>query len=298
MQLKSVLPALFLALLAACGGGGGGGSSGPTDVQFTSFSGLGPNQRANMTGISQTASGTAIPQVGGFLVSSVALGGFDDASSRAQLTYDANRNLSAMSFTAPQSSASFSGPSCSSGAVCAAQTSTSIGVLGNPSFHAWNYQTYGVWAQQPSPTTFQTGAISVGAATPGSAVPTTGNATFTGFSSGFFTENMQPYFSSALVSAAVDWSARTVNFTTSNTTIGNLLSGGTLAAPDLDLSGTLQYSPGSNQFTGAVNATRNTMTGSATGRFYGPAAQEMGGVFGLQGSNTSSYVGAFGARRP
>ena len=55
MQFKSVLPAFFLALLAACGGGGGGGSSGPTDVQFTSFSGLGPNQRANMTGISQTA---------------------------------------------------------------------------------------------------------------------------------------------------------------------------------------------------------------------------------------------------
>ena len=297
MQLKSVLPAFSLVLLAACGGGGGGGSSGPTDVVFTSFAGLGPSQRTSITGISQTGSGTATPVVGGFLVNSVALGGFDEANSRAQLTYDGNRNLSAMSFTAPQSSASFSGTSCS-GAVCTAETSTSVGVLGNPSFHAWNYQTYGVWALQPSPTTFQTGAISVGAATPGSAVPTTGNATFTGFSSGFFTENMQPYFSSALVSAAVDWSARTVNFTTSNTTIGNLNSGGTLAASDLDLSGTLNYSPGANQFTGAVSATRNTMSGSATGRFYGPTAQEMGGVFGLQGSNTSSYVGAFGARRP
>src|SRR5687767_11405143 len=174
---RYALPASFLILLAACGGGGGGGGGGPTDVAFTSFSALGANQRANMTGISQTASGSATSVVGGFLVNSVALGSLDTANSRAQITLDGNRNISAFSFTAPQSSASFpSGVDCSAGAACAAETATSVGALGNPFFASnnWNFQTYGVWATLSSPTTFQVGAMSMGAATPGNAVPTGG----------------------------------------------------------------------------------------------------------------------------
>jgi hypothetical protein len=265
-----------------------------------SFDTMRANERANMTGISQTASGTGTPVVGGLLVDSVSLGPLDTGNTRAQITFDGNRNISAFSFTAPQSSASFSGVDCSAGSVCTAETATSVGVLGNPSFHGWNYQTFGVWLAETSPTTFQVGALSVGAATPGSAVPTTGSATFTGFTSGFYTENRQPFVSSALVSATVTWSTQSIAFSTSNTTIGNLNSGGTIAASDLDLTGTLSYALGSNQFNGGVTAARNGgMSGSATGRFYGPTAQEMGGVYSLTGAiNNSALIGAFGARRP
>jgi hypothetical protein len=119
-----------------------------------------------MNGISQTASGSGTPVVGGLLMdpNTVVLAPLDSSlNTRAQITFDGNRNISAMSFAAPQSSAGFSlGVDCSSGPLCVAENATSAGVLANPSFHNWNYQTYGVWLAQPSPSTFQAGAISVG----------------------------------------------------------------------------------------------------------------------------------------
>jgi hypothetical protein len=38
------------------------------------------------------------------------------------------------------------------------------------------------------------------------------------------------------------------------------------------------------------------MTGNATGNFYGPSAQEIGGTFALTGGG-ASYLGAFGGKR-
>jgi hypothetical protein len=134
-------------------------------------------------------------------------------------------------------------------------------------------------------------------------VPTTGNATFTGFTSGFYSENMQPFFTSATVSAIVNFDTRNIAFSTSNTFIGNLNTGGApIPATDLNLTGTLIYGAGSNQFAGGVTATRFSLSGSATGRFYGAAAPEMGGVYSLTGRGVgigpTHLIGAFGARRP
>jgi len=75
-----------------------------------------------------------------------------------------------------------------------------------------------------------------------------------------------------------------------------LLSGSFSANTALDLTGSLSYNAGSNQFTGNVNNTGSTLTGTATGRFYGPAAQEIGGTFGLTGS-AGYYGGGFGAKK-
>jgi hypothetical protein len=38
------------------------------------------------------------------------------------------------------------------------------------------------------------------------------------------------------------------------------------------------------------------MTGVATGKFYGPTAQEIGGTFAVTGGG-ASYFGAFGGKR-
>jgi hypothetical protein len=67
----------------------------------------------------------------------------------------------------------------------------------------------------------------------------------------------------------------------------------------LDITGTLTYNAGSNQFTSLtpITAPRNSLSGNATGRFYSPTAQEMGGVYSLTGQNGSALVGAFGARQ-
>ena len=48
------------------------------------------------------------------------------------------------------------------------------------------------------------------------------------------------------------------------------------------MNGTLNHAAGSNQFTGTVTATG--LSGSATGNFYGPAAQEIGGIYNLTGT--------------
>ena len=65
-----------------------------------------------------------------------------------------------------------------------------------------------------------------------------------------------------------------------------------------DLGGTLTYSPATNTFTGTLTNAGGTMSGSSTGRYYGPAAQELGGVFTVKSANTSeSLTGAYGGRR-
>jgi hypothetical protein len=40
------------------------------------------------------------------------------------------------------------------------------------------------------------------------------------------------------------------------------------------------------------------MSGTSNGQFYGPAAQELGGVFALKSATTvETFVGAYGAKR-
>jgi hypothetical protein len=39
------------------------------------------------------------------------------------------------------------------------------------------------------------------------------------------------------------------------------------------------------------------LTGNSTGQFYGPNAEELGGVFLLQGSGVETYAGAYGAKQ-
>jgi hypothetical protein len=101
------------------------------------------------------------------------------------------------------------------------------------------------------------------------------------------------------MTATVDFGARTVDFRTTGTTIGNLSTGGSpISRPGLDLRGNLGYAAGTNQFTGGVSTADTSLNGSATGRFYGPAAQEIGGVYSLTGAGQSSLIGGFGGKRP
>ena len=83
----------------------------------------------------------------------------------------------------------------------------------------------------------------------------------------------------------------------------DLNSGTVSAAAFLNLNGTLAYAQGSNQFTGNVTAPGVALHGSATGRFYGPAAQELGGTYRLTpddpfGNPRATMMGGFGGKRP
>jgi hypothetical protein len=98
------------------------------------------------------------------------------------------------------------------------------------------------------------------------------------------------------MSADIDFVARSLDFETTNTKITpDLLTES--PASTLNMTGTLNYTAGSNQFTGNVS-TVGGLTGTATGRFYGPTAQEIGGTFGVTGAGVTTYGGAFGGKQP
>ena len=130
-------------------------------------------------------------------------------------------------------------------------------------------------------------------------MPGTGTATFTGLASGFYVDNLGiPYFTAANMSANADFGARTIGFSTTNSTMSDLNTGaGPMSATGLNLSGTLTYTSGSSRFTGSVTSV-NGMSGNANGRFYGPNAEEIGGVYGVAATGVGSMLGAFGGRRP
>ena len=105
------------------------------------------------------------------------------------------------------------------------------------------------------------------------------------------------------VEAVVDFATRSINFMTTGTELSNHLSDPIGLSDtirnftdrlDLDMTGTLTYDQGSNHFTGTVT-TVGGFTGTANGLFYGPAAEEIGGTFVIQGGNVASYIGGFGA---
>lgn len=91
-----------------------------------------------------------------------------------------------------------------------------------------------------------------------------------------------------VMAATVNYATRSIAFSTSN----SQFNAGPVLAPNLDMSGTLTYAPGQNLFAGTV--TSATMTGTASGRFYGPNAQEIGGIYSLSGGGAGHYGAFFG----
>jgi len=176
--------------------------------------------------------------------------------------------------------------------------SGNVALVANPYALGWNYQSFGAWNQQKTGGSGTISVSSFGQATPGSAVPTSGSATFTGKSSGFYVSPTgQGSIAAADVTVNANFSTRSLGFNTSATTIARDLKA-PIAAPQLNLSGTLTYSAGTSAFAGTLTNAGGTMSGSSKGQFYGPAAQELGGVFNLKSSTSAeALTGAYGAKR-
>ena len=168
-------------------------------------------------------------------------------------------------------------------------------LVANPYVLGSNYQSFGVWDAGPSQ---GIGQISYGAITPGSSVPSSGSATFAGKLAGFYiSPNGQGSMAVADLSIAVNFEARSLGFNSSGTFISRNPDVKT-DAPNLNLSGTATWTSGSNVFNGSLTNAGGTMTGPTNGLFYGPAGQELGGVFALRSRSTSETLsGAYGARR-
>jgi len=248
-----------------------------------------------MSGSATTISGTQTSNGPVTSVSPAANG-----ASNLTLGFDSQRQLTALTIAAPESNLSFDRSaghsiSCGGGGTCSASSPTASAVIGDALGSGWNYQTYGVWAVQSGPTSFVLGGMSAGNATPGNAVPTTGAATFFGNSSGYFIDSAGTRSAtSAAMIANVDFQNRAIGFTTLDTTLVNSTTGAASSKKELDLSGSLSWAAGVNNFSGQVQTRDANLNGSASGKFYGPTAQEIGGTYQLGGAGVSRMVGGFG----
>ncbi|MDO4643268.1 MAG: transferrin-binding protein-like solute binding protein [Cardiobacteriaceae bacterium] len=176
----------------------------------------------------------------------------------------------------------------------------------NPAVAGWSYQTFGNFFGDSNSGYLKNrrdvlvGYQSIGNPTLTSQMPTAGSADYTGIS--------HAYYNSAQVTMHnkihADFGARNLNYETTSPAILHTfetLNGHVIEErPDLNLSGSASWAAGSGDFSGNVNAA-NGLSGELKGRFYGPNAEEIGGVYGMQGKdsngNAIQYVGGFGGKR-
>lgn len=299
--MKKLVIIAMGSALTACGGGGS------TNVipNFTSWSAIQPNSTVTVSG--DSAQGNYSWNSGTDKLTAITVGTQRSGATFSQ-TLDANRQTTAVNFTtADGTNLSFTSPTDTFGylisntdvqAVVSAD-GTKYALAGTASRLGFDYQSFGVWVTGAGTGSGTYGAASFGSATPASSIPTSGTATYTGVTGGRYSESDGSYyFTSSALTSNVNFAARTVSFVTSGSNqSANLTSGSFSSNPALNLNGTLTYSAGSNQFTGVVENSNSSLTGNATGRFYGPTAQEIGGTFGVTGAGLSAYGGGFGAHQ-
>jgi hypothetical protein len=149
---------------------------------------------------------------------------------------------------------------------------------------------YGLWTStMKGPNT--AGAVAFGNLTPSASVPTSGNATFTGFTVGVGgSSNSNAAYvvqGNAQIKANFSTGAVTTNLT--NLTVDPIPIAPMSTLPDL--SGTSTIS--GNAYSGPLSG--GNLTGTINGNFYGPAAQETAGVWQASGG-ANVWIGSFGAK--
>lgn len=296
----SILAATLL--LSACGGGGGGSVSPPGSavVTFTSW-------RDDVAGktVKVDGGGKQVSYVyQGGAISSVTEQGYGNVT--AYFTFDAGSNLTHLTLTSSVTEADFGGGQISTLAkdndFVTAKSTSGEAIISNPASTFWDYQSFGVWETYTA-SGGEYGAMSVGRTTVGMDIPATGSAAFTGKVVGSYVDvSGQGHTALANLTVGVNWGTQSMTFDTTNTEISsNWSSSPFTPKPELDITGMMTYAPGTNGFTsndlstaGAITGELK-LTGSSTGQFYGPNAEELGGVFFLQGTGVETYSGAYGA---
>lgn len=313
MKFKNLLTSIFLlpvvgimGLLTGCGGSGTGGAG----SAFVRWSAITPPDTVTVSGISTEASYTAPgPE---YLVTGVTDLGISSNSS-VSITYAVDESITAISITTPNGTIGWDE---ASGDILgeeppllyasnAGETSFAIAVNPLDPLVNWDYQTFGIWLDGYGTGSGKFGGISVGAPTAGSAIPTSSGADFEGLTLGAYVDpEGVSYLTVSDLVVEVDFGARELGFGTADTTIIDPVTAASSSASYLNMSGTLSYDLGVNSFTGGVTALGQDigelMTGTAEGQFYGPNAEELGGVFKLTGTgegSIESYSGAFGAQQ-
>jgi hypothetical protein len=285
---------LLLAIFALIFISGCAGKKSSSNGEFTSWSAVSPNVLAQFSNGNST------------VISTTGTISQTDSNVNASILLDSGYNISSVILNQTATNAvTFSvaagdtivKDTTGANSILTNQKSTSIGILANQTYYGYQYQTYGAWGAWGN-AGVGGNAVSVGSLTASSNIPTSGSAVFTGGANGYLIDGLKySYVTSASMSATVNFAARQVAFSTSGTTIVGKTSGTTLAISGLDLTGSMSYSAGTNKMTGSVTSASG-MSGSMIANFYGPAANEIGGTYGLtQTSSGNSLVGGFGGKR-
>ena len=303
--------ALVFSLLSACGGGGGSGGSvnstpTPPPAAFSSFATVQTGASTLVGGDTREGS-LQIENTGAILQQGVTTP--TEGTGSATFTLNSARQITGLTISGAQSSVVFDGSSTAetlfrNGVPVATAVYNASGsnqaLYGDPYVLGFNYQTFGVWGTGlVTGQSGKFGAISVGAKTNASAVPTTGSVTYRGYAGGIYTDGAT-YRYAADATFDVNFGSRSVAFSTRNQTLTSVLTGVTSATGMLQMSGIMTYGAGSTKFSG--NLTANgltsllTLSGTGSGTFYGPTANELGGTFFLRGP-TTTLVGGFGGKQ-
>lgn len=312
--IKKTSSITFVFLLAACGGGGGGGggSSSQPSTSFTSWSNVSPGQTVRLEGISFNADYTAPSPT--FAVTQVS--NFSEANSTVSITYDGQQNPTAIRLSSGSKSKTFStssgdtlgnlgdyiGSAWSDISFATDASGENIALAAEPysSNINWNYQSFGAWETGRGTGSGYAAVTSVGRSTQGASIPTSGTGVYTGYSGGIAlsTDGTRDFVISSNFRASANFSNRQVSIQATNSgaydPVNDILYNG---AQVFNYTGNLTYNSGSNSLTGALTTTTN-YSGTAKGQFYGPNAEELGGIFEITSYNgVGIYTGAFGAKR-
>jgi hypothetical protein len=291
------------SMLSACGGGGGGGGTvGPSQplVTTTVNSWRDPvaGKNIKIDGLGKEVSYTFDP--GSQLITSISQPP-RDVSASATFVFDDTSALIGLFLTSGSTPvAAFDQISvmAADADFVTAASATSTAIMSNPKSTAWDYQSFGVWENGLDAGNGLHGAVSLGAPSPVGAIPLVDGATFTGKVVGSYVSAAGQGHTTVLANLAVgfDLGNNSLSFETTGTRIS---SDGTIftLTPGLDMAGqTLTYAGTTNSFSGNLT-TASGLTGNSTGQFYGPNAEELGGVFFLHGTGLETYSGAYGAKR-
>lgn len=161
-----------------------------------------------------------------------------------------------------------------------------------------NWTAYGNWAVTDAAETSGTvGYFSAGYETPVASLPTTGTGHYTGAMTGTAFNSTGTYSLAGNTDILVDWSSSAVTGSLTGVTATN--GAASQAWNDIGFTGSMSGSgfagtasvttlPGGTASLGAA------ATGSVAGQFYGPNAEEVGGVWNAS-DGTTSAIGSFGA---
>lgn len=303
--LQSGALALTAAILAACGGGGGGGNGGDPGLPLTPTNSLITDLRVDQTFTGPAAtSDSMFNTVSGTTVSS--------GGAPATLSVAYNAAAKSYTLTLPGRSQTFSNADVVSTSVPGETRFLKAGAAGNDRLtlvttpYSGNtpnrYVGLGIWQQSSSNAGRQNDKFATfvyGLNTPVAAMPRTGRANF---AIDVFALSTVPGFEPSVLQGEgrfdVDFLAGVFSTQTYLTETG-LITGSGVVGGGIELIGAGLVSSGEPTFSGNVTfGSRNAkLSGSLSGRFYGPGAEELGASFSATNADGATAAGSFTGQR-